>query len=58
MKTFNVQIYFHGNYNVNIKARNKEEALEKANDQIENMDNLAFLQAINIQDDGYDVREL
>ena len=58
MKTYNVNIYFHGCYSVDVKANDEDEALDLANELIEDMDDLEFLRAIDIQEDGNDVYEL
>lgn len=55
MKTYNVNIYFHGCYSVDIKATDEDEAYEKANELLDNMSNDEFLNAIDIQEDGFDI---
>jgi len=53
MKKYNVTLYYHTSADVVVKARNEEEAIQKAYDKVDDDDLLNNLQ----EDDSPDVSE-
>lgn len=56
-KTYNVQLYFSGCYDISIKAKDKEDAVRLAEQLIEKMNEVELLDAIQVQRMGYDCYE-
>ena len=54
-KEYEVYLYYHGCYSTNVKAKNKDEALQIARNQISDMSEVEFLSAIEAQENDYDV---
>lgn len=54
-REYEVYLYYHGCYSTNVKATNKDEALQIARRQISNMSEVEFLSAIEAQESDYDV---
>jgi hypothetical protein len=52
-KEYGVYIYYHGCYSTNVKATNKDDALQIARNQISNMSDVEFLSAIEAQENDY-----
>lgn len=58
MGKFEVNIYYHGCFNVQVEAKNEEEAKAIAYRTAETMDEKEFLREINIESDGHDVYQV
>ena len=58
MGEFKVNIYYHGCFNVNVEAKNEEEAKAMAYRMAETMDEKEFLREINIESEGHDVYQI
>lgn len=58
MGKFEVNIYYHGCFNVTVEADNEEEAKNMAYETAENMDEKDFLRVINIESEGHDVYQI
>ena len=56
-KTYNVQLYFSGCYDISIKAKDKEDAVRLAEQLVEKMNEVELLDAIQVQRMGYDCYE-
>ena len=54
-REYEVYLYYHGCYSTNVKAANKDEALQIARRQISDMSEVEFLSAIEAQEVDYDV---
>lgn len=54
-REYEVYLYYHGCYSTNVKAANKDEALQIARRQISDMSEVEFLSAIESQEVDYDV---
>lgn len=54
-KEYEVYLYYHGCYSTNVKAKNKDEALQFARNLVSNMSEVEFLSAIEAQENDYDV---
>jgi hypothetical protein len=54
-REYEVYLYYHGCYSTNVKATNKDEALQIARRQISDMSEVEFLSAIEAQENDYDV---
>lgn len=54
-REYEVYLYYHGCYSTNVKAKNKDEALQIARNQISDMSEVEFLSAIEAQENDYDV---
>lgn len=54
-KEYEVYLYYHGCYSTYVKAKNSDEALQIARNQISNMSEIEFLGAIEAEENGYDV---
>lgn len=54
-REYEVYLYYHGCYSTNVKATNKDEALQIARRQISDMSEVEFLSAIESQEVDYDV---
>ena len=52
---YEVYLYYHGCYSTNVKATNKDEALQFARNLVSNMSEVEFLSAIGAQEVDYDV---
>ena len=58
MGEFEVNIYYHGCFNVKVEAENEEEAKNMAYEIAENMVEKDFLRVINIESEGHDVYQI
>ena len=58
MGEFEVNIYYHGCFNVNVEAKNEEEAKAIAYRMAETMDEKEFLRKICIESEGEDVYQI
>jgi hypothetical protein len=58
MGEFEVNIYYHGCFNVKVEANNEEEATDMAYRMAETMDEKEFLRKINIESEGHDVYQI
>lgn len=56
-KKYNVYLYYHGCFSTTVEANNEEEALDLAQQKIDNLSDLEFLDAIELHTNGYDVSE-
>lgn len=54
-KEYEVYLYYHGCYSTNVKAKNKDEALQFVRNLVSNMSEVEFLSAIEAQENDYDV---
>ena len=54
-KEYEVYLYYHGCYSTYVKAKNVDEALQIARNQISDMSEVEFLSAIEAQENDYDV---
>ena len=54
-REYEVYLYYHGCYSTSVKAKNKDEALQIARNQISDMSEVEFLSAIESQESDYDV---
>lgn len=54
---YEVQLYYHGNITVNVKATDEDEALEQARAIAYNMEAQEFTEAAEIIESGHDVNE-
>jgi hypothetical protein len=54
-REYEVYLYYHGCYSTNVKAKNKDEALQFARNLVSNMSEVEFLSAIEAQENDYDV---
>lgn len=54
-REYEVYLYYHGCYSTNVKATNKDEALQFARNLVSNMSEVEFLSAIEAQENDYDV---
>ena len=54
-REYEVCLYYHGCYSTNVKAKNKDEALQFARNLVSNMSEVEFLSAIEAQENDYDV---
>lgn len=54
-REYEVYLYYHGCYSTNVKATNKDEALQFARNLVSNMSEAEFLSAIEAQENDYDV---
>lgn len=54
-REYEVCLYYHGCYSTNVKATNKDEALQFARNLVSNMSEEEFLSAIEAQEVDYDV---
>lgn len=57
MKTYNVQLSYHGSLTMDITAENEKEALEKARQIVENKTNEEFYSLIDVQEDDHYIVE-
>lgn len=57
-RVYEVYLYYHGCYSTNVKAKNKDEALQFARNLVSNMSEVEFLSAIEAQENDYDVSVL
>lgn len=58
MGEFEVNIYYHGCFNVKVEAKNEEEAKAMAYRMAETMDEKEFLRKICIESEGQDVNQI
>lgn len=58
MGEFGVNIYYYGCFNVNVEAKNEEEAKAIAYRMAETMDEKEFLRKINIESNGHDINQI
>lgn len=58
MKKFNVYLYYHGCYSVEVEAESEEQALELAEEKVEELNDIDFIKAIDLMPDGEDVYEV
>ena len=56
-KRYNVHLYYHGCYSTIVEALNEEDALDKAQIEIDQLNDLEFMDAIEIHSNGSDVTE-
>lgn len=54
-REYEVYLYYHGCYSTYVKAKNVDEALQIARNQISDMSEVEFLSAIEAQENDYDV---
>lgn len=54
-REYEVYLYYHGCYSTYVKAKNSDEALQIARNQISDMSEVEFLSAIEAQENDYDV---
>jgi hypothetical protein len=54
-REYEVYLYYHGCYSTSVKAKNKDEALQMARNQISDMSDVEFLSAIEALENDYDV---
>ena len=54
-REYEVYLYYHGCYSTYVKAKNKDEALQIARNQISDMSEVEFLSAIEAQENDFDV---
>lgn len=54
-REYEVYLYYHGCYSTNVKAKNTDEALQIARNQISDMSEVEFLSAIEAQENDFDV---
>lgn len=57
MKTYNVQLSYHGSLTMDITAKNEGEALEKARQIAENKTDEEFYSLIDVEEDDHYVVE-
>ena len=58
MKKFRVNLYYHGCVSVEVSAKDKESAIEKAEEFADNMTDEKFVREAEFLGDGVDVYEL
>jgi hypothetical protein len=56
-KKYNVHLYYHGCFSTTVEAKTEEEALDLAQQEIDALSDLEFLDAIELQSNGNDVSE-
>lgn len=56
-KRYNVHLYYHGCFSTIVEALNEEDALDKAQIEVESLNDLEFMDAIDIHSNGSDVAE-
>lgn len=57
LKRYNVHLYYHGCFSTIVEALNEEDALDKAQIEVESLNDLEFMDAIELQSNGSDVTE-
>ena len=57
MKTFNVQLSYHGSLTMDVTAENEKEALEKARQIVENKTDEEFYSLIDVEEDDHYIVE-
>jgi hypothetical protein len=55
MSRYNVQIYYHGCFNVDVEATSENEAIIIAREKANSLDDIDFLGAIEIIENGTDI---
>ena len=58
MRQFRVHLYYHGCYSTFVEAKDESEAIELAEQEIEQMEDIKFLQEIDLINDGNDIYEI
>lgn len=58
MKTFTVNLFYHGCHSVEVKAKDENEARQIATEQAMQLNNQEFLEAIELIEEGHEVYEL
>ncbi len=57
MKTFNVQLSYHGSLTMDVTAENEKEALEKAREIVKNKSDEEFYSLIDVEEDDHYIVE-
>ena len=57
MKTYNVQLSYHGSLTMDITAENEKEALEKARQIVESKSDKEFYSLIDVVEDDHYITE-
>ena len=58
VKRYSVHLYYHGCFSTTVEATNEEDALDKAQIEVESLNDLEFMDAIEIHLNGKDVTEI